>query len=118
MSASRVVGGAHRGLDMWLLQRASAVYMALFLVYFLVVMLAAPALDYAGWRGLFLPVGMKVASLLFVVSLLTHAWIGLREIFMDYLHCERCLLARLGLYFACAALYLGCLVWTVDILWR
>jgi succinate dehydrogenase / fumarate reductase membrane anchor subunit len=102
---------------MWLVQRASAVYMVLFLLYFLACALTAPALDFDGWRGLFLPLSMKVATLLFVGSLLVHAWIGLREIFIDYLHCARCLLARLGLYFAFAALYLGCLVWTVDILW-
>lgn len=117
MSATRWVGGARRGLDMWLVQRASAVALVLFLAYFLLCVLSAPTLDYAGWRGLFLPLSMKVGAFLFVASLLVHAWIGLREIFIDYLHCARCLLVRLGLYFAFAALYLGCLVWTVDILW-
>lgn len=118
MSAvAKSVGGAHRGLDMWLAQRASAVYMALFLPVFLFCAVSAPNLDYAGWRALFLPLGMKVAALLFVAALLAHAWIGLREIFIDYLHCPRCVPLRLALYFAVAVLYLGCLVWTVDILW-
>lgn len=113
----RRVGGAHRGLDMWLIQRASAVYMALFLPIFVVVMLTAGPLDFAVWYDLFVPVGMKIAVLLFVIALLLHAWIGLREIFIDYLHCERCLMLRLGLYFFFATLYLGCLVWAIDILW-
>ena len=113
----RKVGGAHRGLDMWLAQRAGAIYMALFLPFFLIRALAAPSLDYAGWYALFLPLGMKVAALLFVAALLSHAWIGLREIFIDYLHCARCVLLRLSLYFAVAALYLACLVWAADILW-
>jgi len=113
----RMVGGARRGLDMWLAQRAGAVYMALFLPVFLIRALAGPSLDYAGWRALFLPLGMKVAALLFVVALLLHAWIGLREIFIDYLHCARCAMLRLSLYFAFAVLYLACLVWAVDILW-
>jgi succinate dehydrogenase / fumarate reductase membrane anchor subunit len=60
---------------------------------------------------------IKVTAFLFVASLLGHAWIGLREIFIDYLHCARCLMLRLSLYFAFAALYLACLVWAVDILW-
>jgi succinate dehydrogenase / fumarate reductase membrane anchor subunit len=117
----RRVGGAHRGLDMWLLQRASAVYMALFLPLFLILGVAcapiAGSLDYAAWHGLFRPLAMKVVSLLFVAALLVHAWIGLREIFIDYLHCTRCLMLRLVLYFAFAVLYLACLVWAADILW-
>ncbi len=113
----RRVGGARRGLDMWLAQRAGAIYMALFLPLFLLLALAAPSLDYAGWRALFLPLGMKVATLLFFAALLAHAWIGLREIFIDYLHCARCVMLRLSLYFAVAALYLACLVWAADILW-
>lgn len=114
---TQAVGGARRGLDMWLVQRASAVYMALFLLFFLACALASPSLDYPGWRTLFQPLGMKVASLLFVAALLAHAWIGLREIFIDYLHCARCTLLRLALYFAVAAVYLACLVWAADILW-
>ena len=113
----RRVGGSHRGLDMWLLQRASAVYMALFLPVFLVCALCSGPLDYAAWRGLFEALAMKVAIFLFVAAMLAHAWIGLREIFIDYLHCARCTLLRLSLYFAFAVLYLACLVWTVDILW-
>ncbi len=110
----RHVGGAHRGLDMWLLQRASAIYMAAFLVVFLILFLAAGPMDFQAWRGLFVPTAMKLGSLLFVAALLVHAWIGLREIFIDYVHF---LVLRLGLYLAFGALYLGCLVWTVDILW-
>ncbi len=113
----RRVGGAHRGLDMWLFQRASAVYMALFIPVFAVCALAVDTMDHETWRGLFAPVWMKVASLLFVVSLLSHAWIGLREIFIDYVHCARCVWPRLVLYFIFAVLYLGCLVWAIDILW-
>lgn len=110
----RRVGGAHRGLDMWLLQRASAIYMALFLVAFLVLFLASGPMNFETWRGLFAPLAMKVAGLLFVAALLAHAWIGLREIFIDYVHF---LVPRLGLYLAFGVLYLGCLAWTVDILW-
>ena len=113
----RKVGGAHRGLDMWLAQRASAVYMVLFLPLFLLYMCSSPSLDHAGWRALFLPLGVKVVALLFVAALLLHAWIGMREIFIDYVHCSRCMTLRLSLYFAFAVLYLACLVWAVDILW-
>jgi succinate dehydrogenase / fumarate reductase membrane anchor subunit len=113
----RKVGGAHRGLDMWLVQRASALVMVLYLPVFLIYVLACGPLDFVGWRGLFAPLAAKLASLLFVAALLAHAWIGMREIVIDYVHCSRCLLLRLALYFAFALLYLGCLVWAADILW-
>lgn len=110
----RTVGGARRGLTLWLLQRASAVVMALYLPAFLVYALCAGPLDYAAWHGLFAPLAVKVGSLLFVAALLLHAWIGLREIFIDYLHP---MALRLPLLLLFAVLYLGCLVWAADILW-
>ena len=110
----RRVGGAHRGLDMWLMQRASAIYMALFIPLFIILAMCAGPLDYPAWRGLFMPMYMKVGVLIFVLCLLVHAWIGLREIFIDYVHF---LFLRLALYFAFWTVYAACLVWTVDILW-
>jgi len=114
---SRQVSGSHGGLNLWLLQRASAIYMAIFLPLFLVYALVSGPFDYAAWQAVFVPLGMKVAVLLFVSALLLHAWIGLREIFIDYLHCLGCTLLRLAVYFTFAVLYLACLVWAVDILW-
>lgn len=110
----RRVGGARRGLDLWLVQRASALYMAGFIPVFLVCALAAGPLDFAAWRGLFQPLAGKLGSLLFLAAMLLHAWIGLREVCIDYVHP---LVLRLGLYFAFATLYLACLAWGVDILW-
>ena len=46
--------------------------------------LAAPADDYAAWKALFAGQWMSFATFLFVVSLLMHAWIGMRNILMDY----------------------------------
>ncbi len=110
----RTVGGAHRGLNLWLLQRASAVVMALYLPFIVVCAWASGPLDFAAWRGVFAPLGVKVASLMFVASLLLHAWIGVREILIDYVHA---MALRLPLLFLFAVLYLGCLFWAVDILW-
>jgi succinate dehydrogenase / fumarate reductase membrane anchor subunit len=110
----RRVGGARRGLDLWLIQRSSALYMALFAPVFLVCVVAAVPLNFQTWTGLFQPLAMKVGFLLFVASMLAHAWIGLREVCIDYVHV---LLLRLGLYFIFAALYAGCLVWAFSILW-
>lgn len=110
----RRVGGARRGLDLWLVQRASALYMAGFIPVFLACALAAGPLDFHAWRGLFQPLAGKVGTLLFLAAMLVHAWIGVREVCIDYVHA---LVPRLGLYFLFATVYLGCLVWGVDILW-
>lgn len=88
--------------------------MALYLPLFLVYALCAGPLDFVTWHALFQPLTVKIASLLFVAALLFHAWIGLREIFIDYLHP---MALRLPLLFLFAVLYLGCLVWAADILW-
>ncbi|MCU0841307.1 MAG: succinate dehydrogenase, hydrophobic membrane anchor protein [Thiobacillaceae bacterium] len=110
----RNVGGARRGLNFWLLQRASAVAMAIFLPLFLGLALSRSPLDYAAWRALFSHLAMKIGSLMFIAAVLAHAWIGLREILIDYVHP---LAIRLPLYFLFATLYLVCLVWAADILW-
>jgi len=110
----RRVGGAHRGIDMWLMQRASALYMALFLPIFMAAVMYCGAFGYAGWRAMFVPLPMKLATLLFVAALLVHGWIGMREIGIDYV---QHLGVRLIYYFIFAMLYLACLAWTVAILW-
>ena len=114
----RPVGGAHRGLGIWLAQRAGAVVMAIYLPLFALYAWLAGGPGYEAWRGLFAPLPAKLATLLFFIALLSHAWIGMREIVIDYVHCPRCLGLRLALHFSFAVLYLGCLVWVADILWR
>lgn len=108
------VAGAHRGLNAWLIQRASALVLAIGLPAFLVYIVCQPELDFAAWRGLFAPLPAKIGLLLCIVAMLAHAWIGLREVFIDYVHH---LVLRLALYFGFGVLYLGCLIWAVDILW-
>lgn len=110
----RRVGGAHRGLDTWLLQRFSAVYLALALPVFLLVVLSHGPLDYTAWRALFASLAMKLAGMTFVFALLAHAWIGVREIGIDYV---QHLGVRLVYFLVFAMLYLTCLVWAAAILW-
>ncbi len=107
--------GARRGLLSWLLARLSAGVMAVFVPLFLAYAAHQAPLDYPAWRGLFAPLPIKLASLLFVAALLLHAWIGLREIFLDYV---RPLLLRLFLYLVAAAAYGACLAWAAHILWE
>ncbi len=111
----RTAAKARRGTGMWLLQRASAWFMALCLPAFLVHVLWQGPHDYGSWRALFAPLPAKAAVLLFVMAMLVHAWIGLREVLIDYVHPMP---LRLPLYLVLAVLYLTCLIWTADVLWR
>lgn len=113
----RNVGGARRGLTIWLVQRASAVVMAVYLPLFALYAWMTREPGFYGWVDLFDPLPAKLATLLFFAALLSHAWIGMREIVIDYVHCPRCLGLRLLLHFGFAVLYLGCLIWAADILW-
>lgn len=72
------------GLKAWVLQRATAIYIALFLVYFLLAMLFAAPPDYMAWRGWFAQPLMGIATLMFILSLLLHAWVGVRDVLIDY----------------------------------
>ena len=111
---NREVVGAHYGLRDWLAQRVTPIVMALFTLLFLVTLIAAPKTDFSSWRLLFAPQWMKLATLVFLVSLYLHAWIGVRNIFMDYIKSS---VLRLVLYVLAIAWLVACSGWSVQILW-
>lgn len=69
----------------WLLQRLSAVYMAAFLVYFIAALLFAQPHTYEEWHGWLRSTPMALATTLFFVALLIHAWVGMRDVLLDYI---------------------------------
>lgn len=111
---NREIVGAHYGLRDWLAQRVTAVVMALYTVLFLLILIGAPKLDFPGWRLLFAPQWMKLATLLFLLSLYFHAWVGVRNIFMDYIKSSGLRLALYVIVIAALVVYAG---WSVQILW-
>jgi succinate dehydrogenase / fumarate reductase membrane anchor subunit len=111
---NREVVGAHYGLRDWLAQRLTAIVMALYTFLFVVVLVASPKLDYEVWRHLFSPQWMKLATLLFLLSVYYHAWVGIRNIFMDYVKHGGLRLALYALVIAALVAYTG---WSVQILW-
>ena len=112
---SRVVTGAHYGLRDWLAQRITAVIMAIYSVIAAVVLLSNKSITYSVWRDLFSQGWMRVATLLFMVSLAWHAWVGMRNILMDYIKPEGLRLSLQIVVLLMIASYVG---WTVQILWR
>ncbi len=76
--------GSHTGTGTWLVQRATAVLLALALPGLLLYFLVALPTDFAGWQALFAPLLPRVLILLCGAALALHAWVGMRDIFMDY----------------------------------
>ncbi len=72
------------GLKAWAIQRVTAIYIGLFSLYLVAILLFAAPADYAAWKAwVGMPV-VSVAMLLYVVSVLMHAWIGARDVLIDY----------------------------------
>lgn len=112
---NRIVVGAHYGLRDWLAQRVTGVIMAVYSVILVVVLLSGQPINYAVWRALFAQGWMRVATLLFAASLAWHAWVGVRDILMDYVKPTG---LRLSLQVLVLMVIAGYLAWTIQILWR
>lgn len=74
------------GTRAWLLQRLTAVYMLVFLVVSLGRFVLDRPASHEAWRNWIGAGGMRVATVLFLVGLVLHAWVGLRDVTMDYVH--------------------------------
>ncbi|ABF09362.1 succinate dehydrogenase membrane anchor subunit [Cupriavidus metallidurans] len=111
----RLVVGAHYGLKDWLAQRVTAVIMVVFTVVLAAVYLAFGNPSYEGWSGLFANQWMKILTFLTILSLLFHAWIGVRDIWMDYV---KPMAVRLVLQVLTILWLVGCAGYAAQILWR
>jgi len=110
----RVVVGAHYGLKDWLAQRVTALVMAIYTVLFAGILLICPPQHYGDWRALFESQWLRVATFLFFLSLFWHAWIGVRDILMDYVKPTA---IRLGLEIVVAVTLIAYAGWAIQILW-
>jgi succinate dehydrogenase / fumarate reductase, membrane anchor subunit len=111
----RLVVGAHYGLRDWLAQRITAAIMAVYTLIVAGVFLKGSPFTYGAWKDLFAQGWMRVATLLFAVSLAWHAWVGTRDILMDYVKPDGLRLTLQVVTVLLLAAYVG---WTVQILWR
>ncbi len=111
----RLVVGAHYGLRDWLAQRLTSLLLALFTVAVVVQVLMPGALDYYKWSAMFSHQWMKVLTLVAIVSLGYHVWVGMRNIWMDYV---KPVSLRLVFDFVTIGWLVGCSGWAVQVLWR
>jgi len=106
--------GAHYGARDWLAQRVTAIVMTLYTLLIALIVLWHGGLDYATWKAMFAGAAFRVATFLFMVSLLFHAWVGMRNILMDY---AKPTSLRLTLQIAVVCVLVAYAGWTVQVLW-
>jgi succinate dehydrogenase / fumarate reductase, membrane anchor subunit len=110
----RVVVGAHYGARDWLIQRVTALVMASFSLLMLFIVLFHRPEHYGAWKSLLSQQWMRLASLLFLLSVFWHAWIGVRDILMDYVKPTG---VRLSLQVGVVLLLVAYSLWSIQILW-
>ena len=113
--SKRIVVGAHYGLRDWLAQRVTALLMALFTLVVLLQVLLPGELGYDRWAGIFAAQWMKVLTFVVILSLAYHAWVGVRDILMDYV---KPVGTRLLIQVFTIVWLVGCAGWAVQVLWR
>lgn len=102
------------GLRAWLVQRITAVYMLLFIVFFLAHFVVDPPHSYPAWHGWMTGPSVGIATAVFFAALLAHAWVGLRDVILDYIHA---MVFRVGLLVLLGFGLTALGVWVVRILW-
>lgn len=110
----RIVTGAHYGLRDWLIQRVSAVMMVLYALFIVGYALAQPHLDYDTWTRMFSSNVLRSFTLLVLLALYYHAWVGVRDIVMDNVKPAGVRLVIHVLVILALLLYV---IWSVQILW-
>ena len=78
--------GAFSGLRAWLLQRLTAVYMAAFSAFLSLHFATDPPVSFESWRAWVMRPEVSIATFVFFTALLLHAWVGVRDVVLDYLH--------------------------------
>ena len=114
--SKRIVVGAHYGLRDWLAQRVTAALMAIFTVLLLAqIIFSTGPIGYDQWASIFSAQWMKALTFSVIIAMLYHVWVGMRDIWMDYI---KSVSLRLSLQVFTIVWLLSCAGWGIQILWR
>lgn len=114
--SKRIVVGAHYGLRDWLSQRITGGLMALFTIILLAQLIFSRGpIGYDLWAGIFAAQWMKVLTFSVIVALLYHVWVGMRDVWMDYV---QPVAIRLALQIFTIVWLVGCAGWAIQVLWK
>lgn len=109
------------GLYDWVVQRATAVVLGVYFLCLMGFLIATPDLTYDQWSGYMNSTYMRVFTLIALVSMAAHAWVGLWTISTDYLTTRQLGAAgtviRIAFQAVCALVTVVYVVWGIQILW-
>ncbi len=109
------------GLYDWLIQRVSACVLAAYLAFIVGFIIFNPELEYGEWRTLYDQLWMRVFSLLTLLSIAAHAWIGLWAVLTDYLTLrllgKKATVLRIVAQMVLGVVTATYMVWGIEILW-
>lgn len=74
------------GMNAWIIQRLSGIYIAFFALILLAIFSTTAPQNYTEWVAIFVSPSLQIGFSIFIVALLFHAWIGVRDIILDYIH--------------------------------
>ncbi len=118
---TNVTNFSRSGLYDWMAQRVSAVVLAAYVLFLLGFIVCNPGLGYAEWQALLSNNAMRIFSLLTLVALSVHAWVGMWTISTDYLtHMalgKWATAVRFLFQAACGVVMFAFFVWGVQIFW-
>lgn len=118
---TNVTNFGRSGLSDWVVQRVSAVVLAVYTLFVVFWMAQNPELQYEQWQDLFQATWMRIFSLLALLALVAHAWIGVWTISTDYLTSlsfgKSATAVRFIFQCACAIIVFVYLAWGIEILW-
>ena len=106
--------GAHYGLGDWLKQRITAVFIGFYVIALLGILLLYPGLDLAGWQAIFRGTWFRIFTFVALVMTFLHAWVGMRDIVMDYIRPTGLRLTLQVIIIVALIAYTG---WSFQILW-
>ena len=114
--SKRVVVGAHYGVRDWLSQRVTAALMAIFTLLVLAqVLLNKGPMGYEKCAGILSSQWVKTLSFVVIVAMLYHVWVGMRDIWMDYIQPVG---IRLLMQVFTIVWLVACAGWAIQVLWR
>lgn len=109
----RKLTGAHYGLRDWVMQRMTAVLMLVYTVVLVIILLLLPK-DYHSWQVFFGQTWVKIFTQISFIALFLHAWVGIRDLWMDYI---KSFGLRLFMQVATIVWLVACLVYSVKVIW-
>ncbi|MDO4640563.1 MAG: succinate dehydrogenase, hydrophobic membrane anchor protein [Neisseria sp.] len=112
---NRKLAGAHYGLRDWAMQRITAVVMLIYtFIFFFFLLSMFGAQDYTEWQQFFAKTWVKVFTQTTFIAVFLHAWVGIRDLWMDYI---KPFGLRLFLQSATIVWLIGCAIYSIKVIW-